>query len=253
MTRIDGGTKARCAVNECGTIIKMPNSGTSGCRVHLKRIHNIDLEAMADDPEAVDVKIRSPPSKITKNSAETETYAGYLARLCAVANIPFNTLASDEFLEIFELKGFGAEMVKSPNIIRQYILSFADETRREISKNIRECASLNRSALSLAIDEFTSAAARRYWSVKVHAQTQCWNLGLFRVRGNSPAKQMTPLLTHILAEHGLDLQRHVIGVTSSMEVHGEFYYYACLGTTGKLARRNNTTYGLIIKLKLQFN
>lgn len=251
MTRIDGGTKARCAVNECGTIIKMPNSGTSGCRVHLKRIHNIDLEAVADDPEAVDVKIRSPPSKITKNSAETETYAGYLARLCAVANIPFNTLASDEFLEIFELKGFGAEMVKSPNIIRQYILSFADETRREISKNIRECASLNRSALSLAIDEFTSAAARRYWSVKVHAQTQCWNLGLFRVRGNCPAEQMTPLLTHILAEHGLDLQRDVIGVTSSMEVLGEFYIF--FRTISLCRPRHKTTYGLIIKLELKFN
>lgn len=43
MYRNKAKTKAQCMVDGCGTIIKTPNSGTSGCHRHLKNTHDIEV------------------------------------------------------------------------------------------------------------------------------------------------------------------------------------------------------------------
>lgn len=82
-------------VEECGSIIKTTNSGTSGCRNHLKKAHNIDCSTVPQEEDADE-----PSPKITRYFENVETYPAFLARLCSVANIPFHRLAFDEFMEI---------------------------------------------------------------------------------------------------------------------------------------------------------
>lgn len=223
MARNHAKTKAKCMVDECGLIVKTPNSGTSGCHTHLKKAHNFDCSTVRQEEVADE-----PPPKITRYFEKVETYPAYLARLCSVANIPFHRLATDEFLEIIVAKGYGAEMIKSPHTIRQYILKFALETRQEMSKDIKDVMALNKSGISLTIDEWTSTAVKKYMAVNVHVEDKFWHLGLYRLRGSYPAKKMMPLLKDIMAEHELSMERDVVGITSDaasvMKLLGNIYF-----------------------------
>lgn len=211
MARNKKGSLAMCMVDECRHIIKTPNCGTSGCRHHLINAHGVDLST--NKPELLETDGPSPP-KISKYFPKKETYPGYLVRLCTLANIPFHQLASEEFQEIFVAKGFGEEVVKSPNTIRRHILAFASEIRAEISKEICDSKSESDSAISITIDEWTSTAVKRYLGVNVHLQDKCWHLGLYRLKGSSPAAKILDLLSIIMTEHGLDCKMDVFGVTS---------------------------------------
>lgn len=224
MARNKSGLDAKCLVNECNLIVKTPNSETSGCRLHLKNAHGIEI---VKQPEpAVDEE--SPPHKITKYMPKKETYPAYMARLCAVLNLTFSKLASPEFQDIFTAKGFGSEVVKSPNTVREYILSFAHKIRAQISNEIREVMAEKNTAISLTTDEWTSTSIKKFMAVNVHVHNHFWHLGLYRMRGSCPATKILPILREILREHDLNLEKDVIGITSDaatvMKLLGKISY-----------------------------
>lgn len=51
MNRNKARTKALCMVNQCRTIIKTTNSGTSSCRRHLRKAHGIEVTLLRVDWE----------------------------------------------------------------------------------------------------------------------------------------------------------------------------------------------------------
>ena len=63
------------------------------------------------------------------------------------------------------------------------------------------------------MDDWTSLANRRYMNVNIHT-AGVHNLGLFRVMGSYQAEKCLEMLREKLQDFGIDLEKHVVGITS---------------------------------------
>lgn len=136
-----------------------------------------------------------------------------MSRLVVKTKIPYVQHTTRELLEIYRLKGFTCVLPRSANTVRQKVLGFAKKIRGRI---IGEMAEHRKSSLlSVSGDEWTSSALKRYMTVNVHAPApKYWNLGLYPINGSANTEKCTTMLKDILADHNLDIETDIDGVTT---------------------------------------
>lgn len=196
-------------MENCSQRLSLPNSTTSSLYRHMLKKHHIEV------PRIADLEVKEPASvqkTMTTFFEKKESFVAYMARLVVRTKIPFLRHTSAELHEIYRLKGYTCALPKSANTVREKVLGFAEEIRQGF---ILELLERRKTAMfSVTMDEWTSAANKRYMNVNIHCADRFWNLGLFRVRGSADTENCTQLLTDILHEHKLDIGRDIVGVTT---------------------------------------
>ena len=85
-------------------------------------------------------------------------------------------------------RGFN-NIPRSPNTIRKYVFSYAEQVRKTTIAKFDELKSEG-NKFSISSDEWTSLRNRRYLNVNVHSTNGTWNLRLGRAYGKLPAEKV---------------------------------------------------------------
>jgi hypothetical protein len=91
-------------------------------------------------------------------------------------------------------------------------MKFAQKIRLHISNEITK-AIKDGERLSLAMDEWTSIANRRYFNLVVFTKTRFWNQGLIRIRGSMPSTKFKEVLQEVLSSFDINME-HIVGCTT---------------------------------------
>lgn len=124
--------------------------------------------------------------------------------MVAEDGVTFNVLATSQTIrQMFEVTT-GKRMPSSPTTIRDTMLGFYDQSK---SKMIQEFSVMKAEGkkISLTLDEWTSAANRRYMNLNVHGFGEFWNLGLARIKGTFTSEACLELVQIKLLEFELSM------------------------------------------------
>lgn len=135
-----------------------------------------------------------------------------ISRMVAKDGLTFNCFCTSEDLRhLFSKCGF--YFPTSPNTIRSIVENYSDFVKTKVIKVLQSL--INRGQrLSLTFDEWTSQKNQRYLNVNVHHIGTHFNLGLIRIYGSCTAEHCISLIKERLNNFGLDLETHIIGMTT---------------------------------------
>lgn len=202
---------AICQYDNCLSRLKLANSGTSSLYRQMRSIHLLEV---LNSTEVAALKPTPPAPNIMRNYFKRkEPFEEYMSRLVVKTKIPYVQHTTPELHEIYWLKGFSCVLPKSANTVREKVLGFAKKVRGQIIVEMAEHRKT--SLLSVSGDEWTSGALKRYMTVNVHSPApKFWNLGLYPINGSANTEKCTSMLKDILANHKLDIETDIAGVTT---------------------------------------
>jgi hypothetical protein len=99
----------------------------------------------------------------------------------------------------------------STNKIRDIVNKYADKIKDQIIGEIKE--DLQSHKLSIAMDEWTSCANKRYINIVVFGSKKFWNLGLIRYVGSTPAFKFKEIVIENLGQFSININ-NIVGCTT---------------------------------------
>jgi len=225
----ESNENAKCLL--CDNILKISQRSRKGLITHLKSKHCIQLQKSKPQESSQPVPSTSkndlvkntdckcddiiPKKKIKKiDSYFVKEYSmeKMISRMVAKDGLTFNCFCTSEDLRhLFSKCGF--YLPTSPNTIRSIVENYSDFVKTEIIKELQSL--INRGQrLSLTFDEWTSQKNQRYLNVNVHNIGTHFSLGLIRIYGSCTAEHCISLIKERLNNFGLDLETHIIGMTT---------------------------------------
>lgn len=224
LRHITGGS-GKCKT--CDTILAITAGSTGALHNHLHK-HRADaaVDAFLDQKavKRTHKQQQAPEYKITEFLIEKEPFDKIVSRMAVMERIPFSRFEkSKDLRSYFHSRGY--KLTHSGTQIREIIISYSNQERKEMSKNLRDMVNSG-SLLSLTMDEWTSVANRRYANVNAHINGEVFNLGLWRCFGSMPAKKCKEILVKMLSAFGLG-ESDIVGITTDaapvMVSMGTFY------------------------------
>ncbi len=179
---------------------RIVSNGTSSLKNHARK-HGINIIlGKIDSSEVLTTRIEAVQPSISSffSPNNKETFDMLLAKFCAKLGITFSALATKEFSTLFQKAGY-SQMISSPNTIKNHVMSIAIKAQNTIKEEVEDEVQ-NVKLLSVAFDEWTSMANKRYMNVLLFSTDKRWNLGLIRINGSTNASMSNDSLETKLAE-----------------------------------------------------
>lgn len=203
------GSKSDAYCKHCGAKLKRDGGSTSALAKHLKQVHRIVPQSDPEPSQPKKPALSQPP--IT-NHVKKRTLEEVLTKLAVVDRIPIRTICgSEEMVSAFAAKGI--QIPKSPATVMKHIRAHYAVIKQEIVRQIQDFLKAG-GRPNVTLDEWTSAAAKKYMNVNVHCDTCAINLGLTRMKGSHPAKSCLGILKQRLQEFDLSLDADVLCIVT---------------------------------------
>jgi hypothetical protein len=144
-----------------------------------------------------------------------------LARMVAEDGMSFRQVSNSRVLAQFYGIANYLNSPKNHTVARNKVMEFKQHVQNKMISEIAEAKKVGK--FSIAIDEWTSIAHRKYLSVILISNTSMWNLGLERVIGSATSFNLKGLIEKKLNEFKVELQ-DVIALSDGASV------MTCLGS-----------------------
>lgn len=135
-----------------------------------------------------------------------------ISKLAACDGLPFIVIAQSQTIQQLFKNANRFQLPTSPNTVRGIVLKHHEQMKENVKHNIR-ILKVAGTKFSVSLDEWTSAANRRYMNINLHYSSGFWNLGLVRINGSCTAELCLALLKSKLFEFDLDLD-YIIGLVT---------------------------------------
>lgn len=229
--------EAQCSL--CSKNLKISKGSFKGLKVHLDKIHCINIssensklkrsyskvvsQASTSKPDTETVELLSneedniTPKKKNKPidsyfKMKNDSMEAMVSRMICKDGLALSTFCtSTDLRNLFRKSGF--QLPQSPNTIRTMINNFANTVQADMIIEFEFMKKQNQK-FSLTFDEWTSQKNHRYLNLNVHHQEKHFNLGLIRIKGSCTAEHAVCLVKDRLKIFGLDLDSDIIGMTT---------------------------------------
>lgn len=132
-----------------------------------------------------------------------------LSKFAALDGFSINQIYSSDYLRA-SFERDSTPMPKSRATITSKIFEYHAQRKASISKFISQQKKAGKK-FSVAADEWTSYANKRFMNVFVHSETRSFNIGLVRIRGSANAENLKHVFFEKLLEFGL-LQSDIVSL-----------------------------------------
>ena len=191
----------------CDAKLSTKGSSTSGLKRHYLAKHEATVLKRQRSEESGSNEIQhltKKPKLVQKSIGEVSkkvTLHDHVAKLAAKDLFSIHAISKSEALrEFICLKGFS--LPKNPNHIMDLINRRCQEVKA-IHQHQINTAKKNGSKFAVDIDEYTSAAQRKYLNTNLWVDDKLIHLGLKRMAGSHNAEACLELLKEVLSEYDL--------------------------------------------------
>jgi len=129
-----------------------------------------------------------------------------ISKMVAVDGLPFSTVSRSVSIRYMYEASTNTNMPQSPNTIREIMLRCYEEKKALTVEQFSKLT-IEGKRFSITLDEWTSAANKRYMNINLHGSGEIWNLGLSRITGTFSAEACLNDVKIKLVEFGLSLQK----------------------------------------------
>ncbi|CAL8129446.1 unnamed protein product [Orchesella dallaii] len=136
-----------------------------------------------------------------------------ISKLVAEDGVPFSVVATSASIRYMYEASTKQKIPSSPNTIREVMRRCFAEKKEVVTNQIAKLKS-NGKKFSVTLDEWTSAANRRYMNINVHAAGEFFNLGLARIRGTFTAEACLEIVTSKLSDFNINLKDDIFGLAT---------------------------------------
>uniref|UniRef100_A0A0L8GLA9 BED-type domain-containing protein n=1 Tax=Octopus bimaculoides TaxID=37653 RepID=A0A0L8GLA9_OCTBM len=203
----DRKNKDEAQCNKCDKIMKSSGGSTTSLILHLKKIHQIDINQDANQPP---VKMtRTMEHFLTKKSMEE------VSKLAAMDGFSFNSITKSDFIQrnLHSQRGkYDKSQPTSANGVRNMVMNYNITKKEELIRYFKKVTLGIH--YSLTLDEYRSIQNKRYININVYRKDNHWSLGLIEVHGSLNSRRTEQFVRECLREFGLDLDIHIVGCTT---------------------------------------
>jgi len=131
--------------------------------------------------------------------------------MVAVDGLPFSTVSRSVSIRSMYEAATNAVMPHSSHTVREIMIRCYNEKKAEVVNQLSKLKMVDK-RFSLTLDEWTSAANKRYMNINLHGNGEIWNLGLSRINGTFSAEACLDDVKIKLVEFGLNLNKDIFGI-----------------------------------------
>lgn len=213
------------AINAMSTY-HLKGGNTKGMINHLK-LHDISIQkrnsisttnASSNDRNSSNDE-SSSSSKVKKSCIENpimskfikrESREEILAKCAAKDGFSFRAISKSEAIRGY-VSSRGYEMPKSESTVKELIMKFVEEKRKELKKTLIDMVKHNLK-FSISVDEWMNMNAKRFINITLH-NIMRYNLGLTKIDGSCDAEETKRLVSETLINFGFDFKKDIAAST----------------------------------------
>lgn len=215
----NGIGKAIC--KECGKILAMSDSSTTGLSRHLTKIHGIQRPHQPPKPDEGPPPKRFVQTSIKEIFKKDDSLEEILARLAALDGFSIHAITNSSFIRS-ALKDRGFSLPKNPTKVKELIALYYDKVVSNLKVNISQIKCRG-GKFCIILDEYTSKQNRRYLNIQLCHLKFNLNLGMSRIIGSLPAEKLREMVKKKLQEFDVDEEHDVVAsVTDGAAVMRKF-------------------------------